>query len=187
MRKLLRRFSKWMSITTLAEDPEDCPICLEQLKKKKAYAIPCEHLICTECLPQISKGADETVMCPQCRRVFPREEVGLLQYTETERWDELLKLAGESTHINYGGGETTSEQEEEDFIDDDESRTVLSEGGVIQDQSEEDSENEGVHDESRADSTTPGGPVSYAESPTREKRKKMEELASTRSKRQRVL
>lgn len=27
-----------MSITTLAEDPEDCPICLEQLKKKKAYA-----------------------------------------------------------------------------------------------------------------------------------------------------
>lgn len=87
--------------------------------------IPCEHLICTECLPQISKGADETVTCPQCRRVFPREEVGLLQYTETERWDELLKLAGESTHIDYGGGETTSEQEEEDFIDDDESRWAL--------------------------------------------------------------
>jgi hypothetical protein len=61
-------------------------------------------------------------VCPQCRRHFPREEVEFLQYTETERWDELLKLAGESTRIDYGGGQTSSEQEEEDFIDDDESR-----------------------------------------------------------------
>lgn len=35
--QLLRRFSKQMSITTLAEE-EDCPICFERLKPMKSYA-----------------------------------------------------------------------------------------------------------------------------------------------------
>ncbi len=128
-----------MSITTLAEE-EDCPICFERLKPKKSYAyvsqsslpltvaeavpfrIPCEHLICAECLPQVSRGADETIKCPQCRQNYPREEVELLQFTETERWDELLKLANEYAMMDYTGSDTSSERAEEEFICDNESR-----------------------------------------------------------------
>jgi hypothetical protein len=84
--------------------------------------MPCDHLVCAECLPKISRGADETVKCPLCRQHHPREDLELLRYTETERWDELLVIAKASSVIDYGAGTTTSEEEEEEFIDDEESR-----------------------------------------------------------------
>lgn len=86
------------------------------------FRLPCEHLICAGCLPQISRGVDETISCPQCRQRYPREEVDLLQFTETERWDELLKLASEYASMDYTGSDSSSERAEEEFIDDEESR-----------------------------------------------------------------
>ncbi|KAJ3566312.1 hypothetical protein NP233_g7082 [Leucocoprinus birnbaumii] len=208
MRKLLKRFCDMMSITTLVDQDEPdkqgkdtCPICLERIVRTKGYAMPCEHLVCVECLPNISKGADETVKCPMCRQDHQREDLELLRYSETERWDELLKIANAHSSIDYHGGTTTSEEEEEDFINDEgdeESRTEGSDRNEA-DAQDEDEEADGEQDGEDGDEVkkeepvsprlTPERPVSdlYANSPTKEKRKRLQDLMrSKNAKRRRV-
>ncbi|KXN89578.1 hypothetical protein AN958_05445, partial [Leucoagaricus sp. SymC.cos] len=156
------------------------------------FRLPCDHLICIECLPHISQGADETVKCPICRKDQPREDLILLRMTETQRWDQLLEIAQCSAYLDYGAGTTSSEQEEEDFIDDgddeEESRQALRrDSGRDRDNKEDDEENQG---ELASPRRTPGrtGTNSYANSPTSEKRKRMAQLAMSRAeKKQRVL
>ncbi|KAF5364095.1 hypothetical protein D9756_000373 [Leucocoprinus leucothites] len=209
MRKLLRRFCDMMSITALVDQDEldekgkdTCPICMERIRLSKGYAMPCDHLVCGECLPSISKGAEETVKCPMCRRVHQREDLEKLQYTETERWDELLAIANAHSCIDYGGGTTTSEEEEEDFIDDDEdeeSRTKASdqneaeaqdgdeEADVAAGQGNEDQDYKVKKEEPGSPRLTPERPASnlYANSPTSEKRKRMQDLMLSRSSKKR--
>lgn len=81
-------------------------------------SLPCEHMICNNCLPKMSKGADETVRCPTCRKVCPREVIELITYTEQDRWDALLKVAeawGAGDHRREA--ETSEEEAEEKFVD----------------------------------------------------------------------
>ena len=81
--------------------------------------MPCEHLICNNCLPHVSRGADETVQCPMCRQRCERGQVMLVHMSETSRWDALLVVAQAFSAMDTRGEEETEEEEnEEDFIDD---------------------------------------------------------------------
>ncbi|KAF9453016.1 hypothetical protein P691DRAFT_659545, partial [Macrolepiota fuliginosa MF-IS2] len=80
--------------------------------------LPCHHILCVECLPEVSKGADETVRCECCELDCPFRNLELLGYTENERWDELLKLASKFSYVDYGGEDTSEEEAEEYFIND---------------------------------------------------------------------
>jgi len=83
------------------------------------YSMPCEHVICNSCLPGISRGSDETVLCPQCRRRWERDEIKLVDMDETSRWDALLQVAQAFSAMDTRGEmETEEEEEEENFIDD---------------------------------------------------------------------
>ena len=83
------------------------------------FSLSCEHIICHDCLPGISKGADETIHCPQCRGVTERDDLELIHMTEGERWDELLTIARAWCAWDQRGNMETSEEEsEENFIDD---------------------------------------------------------------------
>lgn len=174
MTKLLRKFHDLMMVTTLEEDgqSEDCVICLEKMRLKKCYGLPCEHMICDTCLPKMCKGADETVRCPTCREVCPREVIELITYTEQDRWDALLKVAEA-----WGAGDrrreaaTSEEEAEENFVDD-ETKSYTS--SLRANSADEDSE------------SSDSGPFKpqtverqpYLQSPVKEKRKRMEELAA---------
>ena len=89
---------------------------------------PCEHIVCNICLPGISKGADETVLCPKCRARCPRDDVELVHMTETQRWDDLLKVAQawDAFDANTRGDLETSEEEaEENFLTDGDGMYVI--------------------------------------------------------------
>ena len=86
-------------------------------------SLPCEHMLCDDCLPKMSKGADETVRCPTCRKVCPRGVIELITYTEQDRWDALLKVAeawGAGDRRREAG--TSEEEAEENFVDDETKR-----------------------------------------------------------------
>lgn len=125
-----------MMVTTIQDDTTQiCPICLEplQLNKCSAYAfllkhsiffsnvfysLKCQHLMCDECLPKVSKGVDETVKCAECRESTARDDVEKVYMTEQQRWDELLLVAQAWAVWDHRGEEETSEEEaEDDFID----------------------------------------------------------------------
>ena len=89
---------------------------------------PCEHIVCNACLPEISKGADETVLCPECRTKHARDDVELVHMTETQRWDDLLKVAQawDAFDTNTRGELDTSEEEaEEKFLTDGDGMYVI--------------------------------------------------------------
>lgn len=95
-------------------------------------SLPCEHIICNDCLKQIcavdweqtgSEGERglEITKCPHCRDKAPREDAEAVLYTATQRWDELLEVAQEWAKMDMGHqavDETSEEEDQEDFIND---------------------------------------------------------------------
>ena len=82
----------------------------------------CGHLICHACAPYISRAATrdtEELRCPECRKGTPREDLELVHMTETDRWDELLKVAQAwMAYDRRAELETSEEEDEENFITD---------------------------------------------------------------------
>ncbi|KAG7449075.1 uncharacterized protein BT62DRAFT_1002624 [Guyanagaster necrorhizus] len=203
MRKLLRRHNDIMLVTPLPTDAEgkaeDCPICMEVFVANKCsrrvdscldvllllsaeFSLPCEHVICNACLPGISKGVDETLQCPQCRRVCPRDDVEIVYMTETERWDRLLEVAQAWGAMDKCGEEETSEEEaQEDFINDRTSSvsSPLNDANTTEEEDDMISKN-GEHSDEGAN------PSSYAQSPLKVKRERLAHLAEERRKKRRL-
>ncbi|KAH9482552.1 hypothetical protein JR316_0004652 [Psilocybe cubensis] len=186
MRKLLRCFSDLMMLTTLQDDlTQECPICFEKLQLKQCSAMQCQHLVCDECLPKISKEADDTVKCPECRDPTDRDDVEKVYMTEQQRWDELLRVARDWVKIDHRGEEETSEEEaEEEFIDDKTSSEVSSEG-VNEFKSPQHTAFD-VHSpcgdgDDHPPTSSPTNSRLFSESPTKEKRRRLEQLAEERA------
>ncbi|THV08385.1 hypothetical protein K435DRAFT_771901 [Dendrothele bispora CBS 962.96] len=195
MKKLLRKFSDLMSVATLEDDKkEQCPICLDDLELKKTSSLECEHLVCDTCLPKICKGADETVQCPVCRGVSDRDTVEHVHLTERERWDRLTDVAKAWSAMDRHGEETSEEEAEEEFINNETSRSASSAGDkgdsdsetqldAEENKTEKDEEEEDVEADGEQSSTPPPADPpaeSYINSPTNEKRKRMQQLAEDR-------
>ncbi|KAI1796077.1 hypothetical protein LXA43DRAFT_1160524 [Ganoderma leucocontextum] len=129
MRKLLRDFHDLMVANSLEEGSEECPICMESLKPKECRSLPCQHMFCNDCLAQLRPVAGEdpdieSICCPQCRVVCPRDELELVEYTASEQWDALLDVAKRWARMDTRREADTSEEEdEEEFIDDGENET----------------------------------------------------------------
>jgi hypothetical protein len=153
-------------------------------------------MVCHVCLPGISKGADETVLCPQCRMACSRDDIELVHMTETQRWDDLLKVAQawDAFDANTRGDLETSEEEaEENFMTDGDEMYVLNfvaqflVPGLEHNRTEDSSEMETepvteLDPPSEAEVSTPP-PVqrqAYSQSPTKQKRRILEELAEAR-------
>ncbi|ESK94412.1 hypothetical protein Moror_8070 [Moniliophthora roreri MCA 2997] len=184
--RLLRRFVDLVYINTLADDGENCVICLEKLQVKKTSGLPCGHVICNDCLPGISIGADETVKCAECRAVHPRDEVEEVQYTERERWDQLLEAAKAAAAIDSGhrGVEDTSEEEmSEDFINDDEEEDEDNKSSLTANNPQsEGGDSDAEENEAQAGPSTPplASPRKYTEISSAQKRSRMKQLAEER-------
>ncbi|KAL6307143.1 hypothetical protein BKA93DRAFT_823606 [Sparassis latifolia] len=117
MRKLLRRFHDLMLSPSL-EEGEECPVCMESLVPTKCASLPCDHTFCADCIQQLSPGKDD-LTCPQCRKVWPRDEPEAIQYTASQQWDALLDVAKDWACMDHRREDDTSEEEaEEEFIDD---------------------------------------------------------------------
>jgi len=202
MRKLLRRFHDLMSINVLGGD-EECSICLEALTLNKCSSLPCQHLICNDCLPQICKvdwniqstdsegeQGEEVTKCPQCRKQTPRKDVELVHYTATQQWDDLLEIVQEWAKIDRRRADETSEEEDEEDFTKDESTNASSSAS-----SESSNASRGSTPESdlavdrvktpplqEGTKSQPNGARSYLNSPSVMKRKRMEELSKQRKK-----
>ncbi|PPQ66582.1 hypothetical protein CVT26_009482 [Gymnopilus dilepis] len=183
MRKLLRKFSDLMIVTTLGGEDDECPVCLEPLRLKECSALECQHILCHVCLPKMSKGADETVTCAVCRKSTPRDEIELVHMSERDRWDQLLEIAQAWDRFDVRGEAESSEEEaEEEFIDDNRETSEKTEISEADEESESSpakdatSEKEDVEEQL---SLTPSPPPrrGFAQSPVKEKRKMMEQLA----------
>ncbi|TFK43738.1 hypothetical protein BDQ12DRAFT_675481 [Crucibulum laeve] len=189
MRKLLRKFNDLMLVTTLADDGEDCPICFERMKLKQCSSMPCQHLVCNECLPRISEGADEIVNCPQCRESCPRDDIDLVHYAESERWDALLEVAQAWAAFDHRGEQETSEEEEEEFFltDGNGSSEIFSQHASSQEEEdvEEATRSSEVPTEARSTPLRGDSPLPYSQSPAQAKRKRLQELAEEREKKKR--
>jgi hypothetical protein len=85
-------------------------------------SLGCGHLICHVCLPNISRADTrdtEALRCPECRLDTPREELELIDMTETHRWDRLTTVAQAWMAFDRRGElETSEEEDEENFITD---------------------------------------------------------------------
>ncbi|KAK0191107.1 hypothetical protein F5146DRAFT_1047112 [Armillaria mellea] len=189
MRKLLRRHNDIMLVTPLptneAGKPEDCPICMDTLVANQCSSLPCEHVICNTCLPGISKGADETVQCPQCRQVCSRDDVEIVYMTETERWDRLLEVAQAWGAMDRRGEEETSEEEaQENFINDGTSSvsSPLNDANTTEEEDNMISKNGEVSDGGANPSTRAQAP-----SPSKVKRERLAHLAEERRKKRRLV
>ncbi|KIM46396.1 hypothetical protein M413DRAFT_441492 [Hebeloma cylindrosporum] len=179
MRKLLRKFTDLMMVTTIPADfSQTCPICTDNFQLKKCSALQCQHLICNECLPLISKGADETVKCPECRRFTSRDDIELVHMTEQERWDELLGVAQAWDAFDVRGEEETSEEENEEyFINDATETSVEMRNSACDSASDMEETSTGNAVPSKQSTPPPSGGRLYSQSPMKEKRKRMEDLA----------
>ncbi|PPQ77664.1 hypothetical protein CVT25_011099 [Psilocybe cyanescens] len=183
MRKvLLRKFSDLMLVTTIQDDmTQTCSICFENLQLNNCSALQCQHLICHDCLPMISKGEDETVKCPECREPSERDSLEKITMTEQDRWDRLLEVAQAWDAWDHRGEEETSEEEaEESFIDDgmrasEASSEVANEIKSAQVQSPCGDGN------GNPPTPPPCNSRLFSESPMKEKRKRMELLAEERA------
>ncbi|KAI0774584.1 hypothetical protein C8Q74DRAFT_1201049 [Fomes fomentarius] len=127
MRTLLRDFGDLMASNALGDSGEDCPICFEKLEPKHCKSFPCQHMVCETCAAKLKPEAEaegyadevDSVSCPECRTVAPRDELEVVERTATERWDALLAVATRWAKIDVRREEDTSEEEaEEEFIDD---------------------------------------------------------------------
>ncbi|KAK0490868.1 hypothetical protein IW261DRAFT_1434475 [Armillaria novae-zelandiae] len=190
MRKLLRRHNDIMLVTTLptneAGKSEDCPICLDAFVANECSSLPCEHVICNTCLPGISKGADETVQCPHCRRVCSRDDVEIVYMTETERWDRLLEVAQAWGAMDRRGEEETSEEEaQEDFIND----GTSSVSSPLNDANTAEGEEDSMISKNGEDSDGGASPSTHAQapSPSKVKRERLAHLAEERRKKRRLV
>ncbi len=88
-------------------------------------SFPCEHIYCNDCLLQLKPDPDsyrddvESIRCPSCRNIFPRDELESVDLTSIQRWDALLDVAKKWAKMDLRRQEDTSEEEEEEeFIDD---------------------------------------------------------------------
>ncbi|KAK7060489.1 hypothetical protein VNI00_001254 [Paramarasmius palmivorus] len=180
---LLRRFADLIYCNTLPDEGEECCVCFEELELNKTS----RHVLCDECLKGVSIGADETVKCPECREVHPRDDVEQVQYTETKRWDLLLDVAKAAMVLDSGhrGVEDTSEEERsENFVDDEEEEDDQASTATAGD-----TNNDVEHGEDEADldpgplpSTPPStSPRKYTELSPAQKRHQMQQLAEERS------
>ncbi|TFK22328.1 hypothetical protein FA15DRAFT_681719 [Coprinopsis marcescibilis] len=196
MRKLLRRFNDLMLVTTLG-DGDECPICMERMVPKETSAFDCQHLVCNECFKGILPDASENYPCPVCRKKTAREEMELVTMTEQERWDALLLVAEAWAAADHRPEMDTSEEEEENdmFVPD---GATTSEPDIAEEEEEEEGpeqdgytegevvKEEEEEDDSEGPSSPQAGPSnhrSYAESPVKEKRKRLAELAEERASR----
>ncbi|KAH8921044.1 hypothetical protein BT69DRAFT_1351904 [Atractiella rhizophila] len=146
MRNLLSRIANLLSQPTIG-DEEDCPICMERLDLSgphQAGSLPCDHIVCLECVPQLPRsmvrvkelgqelevkflrvddededGAGfpmvDAFECPQCRKKYVESQVVEVEMTESGRWDKLVDMAMEWRRLQV---QHDSEPEEEPFIDD---------------------------------------------------------------------
>ncbi|CAA7260056.1 unnamed protein product [Cyclocybe aegerita] len=155
------------------------------LRKFSDLMLECSHIICHECLPQISKGADETVKCPQCREPSQRDALELIHMTEENRWDALLEIAQDWTAFdNRGELETSKEEAEEEFITDgDGTSECSSEAGHSTNHAEDAAPDGGPETANNNDSSGPATTPhrSFSASPRKEKRKILEGLVDRRT------
>jgi hypothetical protein len=133
-----------------------------------------------------------------CRVQHPRDDVELVHMTETQRWDELLKVAQawDAFDANTRGELETSEEEaEENFLTDGDGmyvmvllsklHTGLKHNYRTEDSSEMGRESdrpvtEGPSSEPEASTPPPVQRQAYSQSPTKQKRKILEELVEAR-------
>lgn len=79
-------------------------------------------MFCTECINQnirFSVNEGNPIVCPECRKPFKEEELGVVELTAQEQWDALLAIAYEWQKLPQSHGTEESEGDnEEDFLDD---------------------------------------------------------------------
>ncbi|SJL01832.1 uncharacterized protein ARMOST_05156 [Armillaria ostoyae] len=133
----------------------------------------------------ISKGADETVQCPQCRKVCSRDDVEIVYMTETERWDRLLEVAQAWGAMDRRGEEETSEEEAQEDIINDGTSSVSSPSNDANTAEEEDDmiSKNGEDSDGGANPST----VAQAPSPSKVKRERLAHLAEERRKKRRLV
>lgn len=83
-----------VSISTLAEDEKNCPICLEPFQESDCpIQLPCKHVLGRDCL-MTWLSTDNT--CPQCRRtVFDESDEAEFDDAEAEM-NDMVERALES-------------------------------------------------------------------------------------------
>lgn len=131
-----------IDMNTLAEQ-EECAVCMEEMKVKNCYrsvsqlayprflsesgvSLRCRHPVCVECFRQLKgDGSDEvadheteSVQCPHCREVCPREECEIITHTAVQQWDLLLDISQQWAVMDTCEMDTEEEDDEDGFIDD---------------------------------------------------------------------
>ncbi|ESK94411.1 hypothetical protein Moror_8069 [Moniliophthora roreri MCA 2997] len=135
MRKLLRRFSTLMQERALvpAKRGDFCCHCTTKITEpENISSMNCLHIICDTCLPQISNGSDQSIICSTCDELTSRDELRLVHLTEAERWDELQTVAAAFMALDSGHRheqDTTEEERSENFINDEEEESARSISG----------------------------------------------------------
>ncbi|KAF8138469.1 hypothetical protein EV363DRAFT_1314007 [Boletus edulis] len=187
-KKLLRRMCDTIDMNTLAEG-EECAVCMEEMVVEKCYSLPCRHPVCAECFERLGDGSNtvsnhqtESVQCPHCREVCPREECEIITNTAVQQWDLLLDISRQWAAMDIGEIGIGEEDEEEDsFMDD---------GSVSASESPHPPETPGEVADLDPDtaSALPNdtGAVAYKSLPSPLKRKRLSELIAQRSAKQRV-
>ncbi|KII90662.1 hypothetical protein PLICRDRAFT_540701 [Plicaturopsis crispa FD-325 SS-3] len=162
-------------------DDEECPVCMDQMRPGSCVSLDCRHMICSGCFPKLQ--GPENVQCPTCRKTTVREEAERVQHTTTEQWDGLLAVARGWAAIDKAGGEDTSEEEAEEHF-------IAGESSEANENTESNAERElsaadaSVKSETHTPLSSPGpDDSSYAHSPHKEKKKRMERLAEERERR----
>ncbi|KAF8557011.1 hypothetical protein OG21DRAFT_1495102 [Imleria badia] len=187
--KLLRHMCETIDMNTLAEE-EECAVCMEEMKVGNCYSLQCRHPVCVECFKQLKGDGSnevfndqtESVQCPHCREICPREECEIITHTAVQQWDLLLDIsrqwaAMDTCEMDIG------EEDEDNFIDD---------GSVAAAESPRSPETlgEAVDPDpvTSTASTSPNdtGSAAYKGLPSPLKRQRLEELAAKRAVKQRV-
>lgn len=70
--------SRFINPSVPVKETFDCPICMEELPKKHAFACgDFKHTICLECTKSLTlrwySSGDSSIHCPLCRRSFPMD------------------------------------------------------------------------------------------------------------------
>jgi len=178
---------------------EECPICFDGLKLDQCSSFPCQHLVCNNCLPQVCKvdwdskersegeRGEEVTKCPQCRQIAPRDELEIVHRTANQQWDELLELAEEWAKMDrQRRAAETDEEDEEEFINDDSTHASSSAQSEAPSVSKESNPESDMSVDRAVTPPEPNGARRYLDSPSRAKRKRMEELAEQRRKKKRL-
>ncbi|KAI3612143.1 hypothetical protein WG66_012253 [Moniliophthora roreri] len=128
--QLLRRFSALMQERALvpAKRGDFCCHCTTKITEpENISSMNCLHIICDTCLPQISNGSDQSIICSTCDELTSRDELRLVHLTEAERWDELQTVAAAFMALDSGHRheqDTTEEERSENFINDEEEESA---------------------------------------------------------------